>query len=768
MGRHLVALLVTAAAVAGVFGSSVAFADSPVVFSQTDNLWGEYTSQHNTSVAASTYYAPGDTASVYDNFTLGVSASVALITWHGAYYDGPPQPLQPGDPGSNGPGSNGAGSYGYGPADPGTITGFTIRFYSDVIDSSGGPLNGLHRPNLEAGPIHTSIIAGNAGETDLHAVDSETIYYGPNEMYSYSAALSTPFTASAGTQYWISIVAESAFPPEWGWDTAGLNGYNTGPGGPWFDPSVSLSYRQDQGDITLRRNISGGDFTFSLSVDATPPVIAAHSDITVTSTTAVVVTYTAPSATDNVDATAPASCTPASGSTFALGTTTVTCNKSDTAGNTATPTTFTVTVTPPAPTVTMSALASSVTTGDSSTISWSSTNATSCTASGDWSGSQATSGSASTGVLNVARTFTYNLSCTGLGGSGSGSTMVVVNLPPTPSVSIGASPASVTTGAGSTLTWSSSNTTGCTASGNWSGSRATSGSVSTGALNSAGSYTYSLSCTGPGGTASGSVTVTATPPPTPPTNQPQSSQAKPDQPGTVTVTVAPTGTASAVPVAVTWPSGTFTTPVDVTVTPKPGTSPSGTPTPVGGGFAVGGTVVQLNVTTTTGAAVTSFLQPLQIHLPSLATGEVPGYSRDGTSWTTIPRLFFLPLLVGQEDGYYLNTDGSVDIYTRHATLFGLLKDTQAPSKPKVKATAISKKLYLLVTGAKDNVRVTGYRLSFNGRVLKSTNRAYVVLPAHTGRYQVQVFDAAGNLGRPATFKVVGNGSKKHPFKVAKG
>lgn len=80
--------------------------------------------------------------------------------------------------------------------------------------------------------------------------------------------------------------------------------------------------------------------------DTESPVIQAHSDITVEATSAAgaVVTYTAPDATDNVDATAPAICTPASGSTFPLGETTVTCNKTDAAGNHATPTTFKVTV----------------------------------------------------------------------------------------------------------------------------------------------------------------------------------------------------------------------------------------------------------------------------------------------------------------------------------------------------------------------------------------------------------------------------------------
>ena len=48
---------------------------------------------------------------------------------------------------------------------------------------------------------------------------------------------------------------------------------------------------------------------------------------------------------------------------------------------------------PPAPTVSLSANPTTITSGASTTLSWSSTNATSCTASGDWSGSKALTGS---------------------------------------------------------------------------------------------------------------------------------------------------------------------------------------------------------------------------------------------------------------------------------------------------------------------------------------------------------------------------------------
>jgi hypothetical protein len=77
-----------------------------------------------------------------------------------------------------------------------------------------------------------------------------------------------------------------------------------------------------------------------------------------------------------------------------------------------------------APVVSLSASPTSVKSGTASTLNWSATNATSCTAGGGWSGSKAMSGSASTGVLSATKSF--SLSCTGNGGSGSASATVSV------------------------------------------------------------------------------------------------------------------------------------------------------------------------------------------------------------------------------------------------------------------------------------------------------------------------------------------------------
>jgi hypothetical protein len=84
-----------------------------------------------------------------------------------------------------------------------------------------------------------------------------------------------------------------------------------------------------------------------------------------------------------------------------------------------------VTPPPPAPTISLSASPTSLSAGQASTLTWNSTNASSCTASGAWSGSQPTTGSTSTGALNQSSS--YTLSCTGSGGSTSATTTVAVS-----------------------------------------------------------------------------------------------------------------------------------------------------------------------------------------------------------------------------------------------------------------------------------------------------------------------------------------------------
>ncbi len=82
---------------------------------------------------------------------------------------------------------------------------------------------------------------------------------------------------------------------------------------------------------------------------------------------------------------------------------------------------------PQVPSVALTATPASVVQGQPSTLSWSSTAATGCTASGAWSGAQAANGSL---VVTPAAASTYGLDCTGPGGTGSASVSIDVTVPP--------------------------------------------------------------------------------------------------------------------------------------------------------------------------------------------------------------------------------------------------------------------------------------------------------------------------------------------------
>jgi PKD repeat protein len=163
----------------------------------------------------------------------------------------------------------------------------------------------------------------------------------------------------------------------------------------------------------------------------------------------------------------------------------------------------------PPPTVTLTAAPDAIASGGNSTLTWSSTNATACEASGGWTGErQAAEGSEQ---VSPPETTTYTLTCTGDGGSAQASATVTVV--PAPTVTLSAEPQSIVVGDSSTLTWSTTNADTCQALGGWSGERpAAGGSESTGTLTA--TTVYTLTCTGVGGTTGASVTVTVDEAPT--------------------------------------------------------------------------------------------------------------------------------------------------------------------------------------------------------------------------------------------------------------
>ena len=90
------------------------------------------------------------------------------------------------------------------------------------------------------------------------------------------------------------------------------------------------------------------------------------------------------------------------------------------------PTSFSST---PDPVITFEASSSSITEGSTTTLTWSTTDATSCTASNGWSGARATADSL---VVSPTNTTTYTLTCVGDGGSDVASVVVTVTAAPDP------------------------------------------------------------------------------------------------------------------------------------------------------------------------------------------------------------------------------------------------------------------------------------------------------------------------------------------------
>jgi hypothetical protein len=181
------------AALVAVTGATLCHAD--VLYNQAfDGSGFAYASQNDTSGGYGNY------ATVYDNFMLGGDGTVTGVGWTGEYFNGTQAP----------------------------IAGFTIQFYSDNAGTPGAS-------------VYSTYITGTANETDLGS-------FGGYEVFSYSGALATAFSAAVNNQYWLSVVPDLGFPPQWGW--------STGTGGD------GISYQNG--------NLLGADLAFSLSGTETP------------------------------------------------------------------------------------------------------------------------------------------------------------------------------------------------------------------------------------------------------------------------------------------------------------------------------------------------------------------------------------------------------------------------------------------------------------------------------------------------------------------
>lgn len=163
------------------------------------------------------------------------------------------------------------------------------------------------------------------------------------------------------------------------------------------------------------------------------------------------------------------------------------------------------------PTATISAAATSLSYSGSTTISWNSTNATTCVLKKDgvtiagWTG---VSGSQPTGSLTA--TTTYTATCSNSAGT-TASNSVTITVDPAPTATISATSTSLPYSGSTTITWGSTNSSGCVVKkdgvtiAGWTG---ISGSQPTGNLYA--NTTYSVTCNNSVGYASNAATVTIT------------------------------------------------------------------------------------------------------------------------------------------------------------------------------------------------------------------------------------------------------------------
>jgi hypothetical protein len=148
--------------------SASAFAADQVIFAQMfDKTGNAFSSQNDTN-------GQGNFATVYDNFTvnLGGKYYIDQIMFVGEYFNPPVQ---------------------------GPITGWTLTFYSDNAGQPGGSLFTQH-------------FAGTGNETFLDN-------YGGFPAYGYHLE-GFKWDPMSGTQYWVSVIPDLGFPPQWGWSTA--------------------------------------------------------------------------------------------------------------------------------------------------------------------------------------------------------------------------------------------------------------------------------------------------------------------------------------------------------------------------------------------------------------------------------------------------------------------------------------------------------------------------------------------------------------------
>jgi hypothetical protein len=202
-----------------------------------------------------------------------------------------------------------------------TVTWSVSDPESGIVSSNGCTATTLGTETPLAGTTLTCSAINGAGLTNSASVTVKIDVTAP--ALTLPSHLTVEATGSSGASVSYSASTSDSL--------SGLNTLScTPPSGSTFPlgtTTVSCSANDKAG------NTASGTFAVTVQ-DKTPPVVTVPADMTVEATGAsgAVVTFSA-SASDLVDGSVSVTCTPASGSTFPLGTTKVTCSATDRAGN---------------------------------------------------------------------------------------------------------------------------------------------------------------------------------------------------------------------------------------------------------------------------------------------------------------------------------------------------------------------------------------------------------------------------------------------------
>ena len=196
----------------------------------------------------------------------------------------------------------------------------------------GGTFNNNQRYGVEVGnPANTSIyIRSNPTCTgnDSNAAPTSSCYNDTTVFDNTAPVISPNVSGTAGTNGWyksnVSVTWTVSDPESGILSSAGCSASNltSNTTGTAFTCSAS-------NNAGLSNSVS-----VTIKIDKTAPVLSLPANITTPATgpSGAAVTYTA-TATDNFDSSVTANCAPASGSTFSIGTTPVSCSSTDAAGN---------------------------------------------------------------------------------------------------------------------------------------------------------------------------------------------------------------------------------------------------------------------------------------------------------------------------------------------------------------------------------------------------------------------------------------------------